>query len=316
MNTQKKYYIGVDVSKDKLDFYHPKTKSSWTVPNTPSKVKSELLKLSKQQDQIHIICEPTGGYEKCILAQAWELNIPISLVNPNRARAFAEALGIVAKTDAIDSMVLSRFGESIEPKSRIKPTALQEEMSAVTRIKDRFTRQAAAQKTALQKVSESFVRKELKTQIQNLERAIARCQKQLDTLIKSDAELFEKKRKIESIKGLGLAASTVFLSEMPELGTITDNQASALVGVAPFNKDTGTHSGKRHVRGGRHLLRRSLYMPALCATNHNPILKGFYDRLIAKGKPHHVAIIAVIRKLVRLVNRLLSDPNFEPIKQN
>jgi len=316
MNTQNKHYIGVDVSKDKLDFYHPKTKRSWTVTNTPSKVKSELLKLSKQQDEIHLICEPTGGYEKCLLAQALELNIPISLVNPKRARSFADALGISAKTDAIDATVLSRFGESITPAPRVKPTALQEKMSAIARIKDRFTRQAAAQKTALQKVTDSFVKKQLKTQIQSLERAIARCQKQLDTLIAKDSVLREKKLKIESIKGLGLAASTVFLSEMPELGAITDNQASALVGVAPFNKDTGTHSGKRHVRGGRHLLRRSLYMPALCATNHNPILKEFYGRLITKGKPHHVAITAVIRKLVRLVNRLLSDPNFEPIKQN
>lgn len=316
MNTQKKYYIGVDISKAKLDFYHPETKRFWTVSNTPTTVKSTLQKISKTLNKIHIICEPTGGYERTILNQAWNLKIPISLVNPNRARAFAEAMGIVAKTDAIDSAVLSRFGETIEPKPFYKPTPLKEKMSAITRIKDRFTRQAASQKTALKNVTDNFVKKELKQQIQNLDRAILRCQKQLDKLIESDQELVDKKRKIESVKGLGISASTVFLSEMPELGKITDNQASALVGVAPYNKDTGKQTGKRHVRGGRSLVRRSLYMPALSATNHNPILKKFYDRLIATGKPHHVAITAVIRKLVRLVNRLLSDPNFEPIKQN
>ena len=312
MNTPKKYYIGVDVSKDKLDFYDPRSTHCWTVPNTPVKIKETFFDLLEKQNNIHLICEPTGGYERTLLAQAWEQNTPISLVNAKRARAFAEALGIVAKTDAIDSMVLARFGKSIKPAPLVKPTPLQEKMSAITRIKDRFTKQLAAQKTALQKVTDRFVKKELNTQIQNLNRAVTRCQNELDALIESDKKLLEKKRRIESIKGLGQSASTVFISEMPELGTISDNQASALVGVAPFNKDTGTHRGKRHVRGGRDLVRRSLYMPALCATNHNPILKEFYDRLIAKGKPHHVAITAVMRKLVCLVNRLLADPDFEP----
>ena len=173
-------------------------------------------------------------------------------------------------------------------------------------------RQLNAERIALHKTTDSFVRKDLRSLIGILENLIRKFDKEISTLIDAQEDLKQKRQRLEKVKGVGPGVSSVLLAELPELGQIGDRQATALVGLAPMNRDSGKHRGKRSIQAGRGQVRRALYMPAMCAVRFNPILKAFYERLRAKGKAHHVAITAVMRKLICLLNRILADPNFTP----
>lgn len=307
-----KYYLGVDVCKAKLDGYDPRTGQFHCFPNTPKGVRALFEELAGGEGILQLVCEPTGGYEKALIAEAHRRGIPVSAVNPRQVRDFARAKGQLAKTDAIDARILSEYGSALEPAPQQPPSAVQEKLSAVVRRKDTLVRQLAREKNALEKVTDAFVKADLKVCIAHLERRIARCEAQLSELIEADAELRAKRDKLTQVKGIGVAAATVLIAEVPELGTISDKQASSLIGVAPLNRDSGKWRGQRTIHGGRSLVRRSLYMPALCAAHHNPILREFYQGLIARNKPHHVALTAVIRKIICLTNRILADPDFQP----
>lgn len=308
-HTNTKSYVGIDISKDKLDVnYH-----GWNKPKTFCNNSQGITKLfSSLPVDIHIICEPSGGYEKPLIAKACVLNIRVSLVNPRQVRDFARAKGQLAKTDYIDAAVLTEYGEVFKPRSLVPPSATLQQLSSTIRRKDALTRKLATEKTALGKVNDTFVKRSIKSSITHLKKLIEKCDKHILKLIASDQNLREKREKIEQIKGIGPGASSTLLAELPELGTLSDKQVSSLVGVAPINRDSGKWRGTRSIHGGRSLVRRSLYMPALCAVNHNPILRKFYQGLIARNKPHHVALTAVIRKIVCLLNRILSDPDFKP----
>ena len=311
MITTKKY-AGVDVCKSNLDVNLEG--KALSVLNKPTEVKAMLHGLLDENPNLQIICEPTGGYERLLVASCHEIGIPISVVHANKIRNYAAAKGQLAKTDEIDAESIREYGEVFKPLPDRVPSEAERQLSAAVRRKDKLTRILAAEKTTLQKITDTFVRNDLEVSIRHYKRRLAECEKQIQKLIKSDAEFQKKKNQMEQIKGVGPGVSSVLIAEMPELGTISDEKASRLVGVAPLNRDSGTWRGTRTIHGGRALVRRSLYMPALSAAMHNPILKAFYQHLRAKNKPHHVALTAVIRKLVCLINRVLSDPNFTPAK--
>jgi transposase len=308
----KKQCVGVDVSKDKLDVHERGWKKPRSFPNTPSGIKKMFSSFSQNSERMHIICEPSGGYEKIIIASAFELNIDISSVNPRQVRDFARAKGQLAKTDSIDAKILTEYGEVFRPRVLIQPTITQSQLSAAVRRKDVLVRKLASEKIASGKADDPFTVRSIKSSMSHLAKLIERCDKQISKLIESDDSLREKQSKLLQIKGVGLGSTSVLLAELPELGTLTDKQISSLVGVAPMNRDSGQWRGSRTIHGGRSLVRRSLYMPALCAARFNPILRDFYQNLIARNKPHHVALTAVIRKLVCLLNRILADPSFIP----
>ena len=198
-----------------------------------------------------------------------------------------------------------------KPVAKQKPSEVQTKLSAAVRRKDSLVRQLTREKNTKEKATDRFVKADLNAGIRNLEGRIARFEKQIQELISSDPAMSEKKRKLEEVKGIGPAASALLLAELPELGSISDKKASCLVGVAPLNRDSGNWRGQRTIHGGRGLVRRGLYMPALSAITHNPILSAFYRGLVARNKAHHVAITAVMRKLICLLNRVLADPEFE-----
>tara|TARA_R110002096_G_scaffold169222_11_gene340792 strand:- start:15 stop:971 length:957 start_codon:yes stop_codon:yes gene_type:complete len=307
-----KYYVGVDVCKDKLDLHHRQLQQPRSFANTPAGLRGLLGELKKLSEPIHIVCEPTGGYEKALLEFCFTHHIAVSSVNARQVRDFARAAGQLAKTDAIDARVLCEYGHTFHPPAAVCPSPQQVELSAVVRRKERLTAQLSREKITLQKTTDHYVKGDLRASIRFLQGRVERCQDRIKKLIEANRELKEKARKLEQIKGLGPGTSGVLIAEMPELGSISDKQASRLVGVAPLNRDSGAWRGKRSIHGGRALVRRSLYMPALCAVRFNPILKAFYERLRAKGKAHHVALTAVMRKLVCLANRILKDPLFVP----
>jgi transposase len=311
MKSSETYYIGVDISKDKIDVFTRHDHQVHTIANQLESIDRLIADLAKH-GKIHIVCEATGGYEKALLNAAFKADIPISLLNARCVRAFADAMSQNAKTDAIDAEMITRFAETKQPSPMTPPTPTQEALRALSRRQASLVTNLVQEKNAVQKVDNATVKRDIKSHIRLLEARIAKIEKELDKIITSDEESLAKRKRMESITGVGRAFSNAMLTEMPELGSLRDKQASALVGVAPFNKDSGKHKGHRIIMGGRGQLRRSLYMGAQSAARFNPVLSEFYNRLRGKGKSHHVAVIAVMRKLVCLLNRMMADPEFKP----
>lgn len=314
MKTQiEKQYVGVDVSKDKLDVHSRNWQQPKSFPNSPLGIKKIFSELTKSSDSFHVICEPSGCYEKTVVSIAHELSVDVSLVNPRQVRDFARAKGRLAKTDYIDAEILTEYGEIFTPQPLTQPTPTQVKLSAAVRRKDVLVRKLAAEKTTEGKVDDAFTKRSIRSSMTHLKKLIERCDKQISKLIDSNEDLRKKQERLQQVKGVGPNISSVLIAELPELGEISDKQISSLIGVAPFNRDSGKWRGSRTIHGGRGLIRRSLYMPALCAARCNPILQKFYQGLIARNKPHHVALTAVMRKLICLLNRILADPSFTPI---
>lgn len=310
--SEKTYYIGVDVSKAKLDLYDPRSGKYQCYPNKKTGLRRMLNQITKLPGAAHIVCEPSGGYEKLLISLAHEAALTISAINPRQIRDYARAKGQLAKTDAIDAKLLSDYGAAFQPEAQAPASPVLEELTAVVRRKEVLTRQLVREKNAYEKCSDKFVKADIRMSLNHIKKRIERCENRIKELIASDDEIKAKSERITAIKGLGPTAAAVLIAEVPELGSISDKQASGLVGVAPLNRDSGKWRGQRTIHGGRRIARRALFMPALCCTAHNPILKDFYRGLIGRGKPHHVAMTAVMRKIVCLVNKTLSDPNFKP----
>lgn len=309
---QKINYVGVDVSKDFLDVYHPAWESTRRFANSVQGLRRLLAAIAKESGLSHVIVEATGGYEKALARACGKEKILLSVLNPRQVRDFAKATGLLAKTDAIDARVLSEFGRRLEPSPRLPATPHQEQLTETVRRRDALVSIRSMQKTQLEKATDAFVRKDIQSLIVVLDKRVAKLDAQITSLIRSDAALQAKRLRLEQAQGVGPVLSSTLLAEIPELGTLTDREISSLAGLAPFNRDSGTHKGRRMIIGGRGRIRRALYMPTLCAVNRNPVLAAFYQRLIGKGKPHHVALTAAMRKLVCLLNRMLADPDFKP----
>ena len=303
------YHVGIDISKQVLDIFCPFWTKTRSFPNTKAGV-SRCLKLLKGKP--HLVCEATGGYEKTLVSIAHIHDIPLSVVNPRQVRDFARASGCLAKTDSIDASMIAGYADCFKPTPDAVPSPEHCALREAVRRRDSIVRLRSKEKGRLDRELDAFVRKDIKTLIGVLDRRIAKFDKHIDKLVLADPVMVAKKERMEEVKSIGRVVSTTLLSELPELGSMSEKQASSLSGLAPFNRDSGTMRGKRVIVGGRGLVRRTLYMPALCATRHNPILRDFYAGLIARGKPHHVAITAVMRKLVCLLNRMLREPNFTP----
>ena len=289
-----------------------------TFDNDTKGINSLFRKLKKLEadDEIQIICEATGGYEKALVRSAFKAGIAISILNPRQVRDFAKAGGVLAKTDAIDAAVITHFGETFKPKPMTPPSLTVEALQCVVRRRASLVKQRVREQNILEKTSDSFVKRDIKSSILAISKRIEKMEAQIKKLIKEDEELALKSKRMQEVDGVGPVVASTILAELPELGQIGDRQASSLVGLAPFNDDSGPRKGKRTTRGGRELIRRTIYMPTLSAIRCNPIFNDFYNRLIKKGKPHHVAAIAVMRKLICLLNRMISDPTFQLKKIN
>ena len=313
MKSSETYYIGIDISKDKIDVFTRHNNTVQTIPNRPHDIRKWIAELAKQHENLHLVCEATGGYEKPLLTTAFKAGRPISLINARCMRSFADAMSQHAKTDPIDAQMITHFAEVKQPTALVKPSDTQEALQALGRRRMSLVNRITQEKNALQKTENTTVKRDIKTSIKGLERRLLTFDKKIDELVAGDEKLNKHRERIESIKGMGRVSSNAILSELPEIGELTDKQLSALVGVAPFPKDSGKSKGKRMTQGGRARVRvrRGLFMAAQSASRFNHVLSEFYQRLRSKGKSHHVAVIAVMRKLVCLINRLLRDPKFK-----
>jgi transposase len=259
---------------------------------------------------VHVICEATGGYERALVCALHQAGIAVSVINPRQVRDFARACGRLAKTDAIDARVLADYGTKLTPRPDPVPAEGEDDFAELVKgrqdlialITEEIGRREHLRLPALLKLSMARQR-QLETQLAKLDSLI-------DAHVAANAALAAKAERLQGVSGVGRVSALTVLALMPELGTITDNQASALAGVAPLNHDSGQYRGQRHIAGGRAAVRRVLYMAALTACRCNPILTVFYKRLRENGKPAKVALTAVMRKLIILLNRLLKNPHF------
>jgi transposase len=302
-----RHYVGLDVGKNQLEYHIDDTRVGELAYNADAI--ATLIGELKQLPHPVVVCESTGGYERNVVRSLLAAGIEVCLVMPGRVRAFAYAEGLLAKTDRIDAALLRRFGQQMNPRVYVPVTAAAEELRELLDYR-RLVVEQLAELTSREEVAGTTLRSLLADHRSLLEQALLKVQQRIDAHISAVPELKDKEHRLRDIKGVGPVLAATMLAHVPELGKVSDRRISALLGVAPYANDSATTSRPRHVRGGRAIARRVLYMSAVCAARWNPILKAFYQRLRANGKPAMVAIVAVMRKLACLMNRLITDPKF------
>jgi len=299
--------VGIDVAKDKVDACIRRFKLRQTFPNNPQGRRQLIVWLRKYQVG-KAVMEASGGYEREWRNVLHNAGIEVRIVDPRRVRNFALSAGRLAKNDPIDAEMIAWFAETFSQAPGQIPDAAREELAALTKarkalvdIKIRLQAQdehAAAPELA--RKAYARVLKSLAAEIDKLEAAIS-------AKVKATPEFAERAEIIESVPGLAQATSAILIAGMPELGQVSDEVAAALIGVAPYDDDSGKRRGERSIKGGRRWVRNGIYMPCLgAATQCNPVLKAFYQRLLAKGKEPKVALVACMRKLIIILNTMLA----------
>jgi len=252
-----------------------------------------------------IVLEATGGLETRVVSALAAAQLPVVVVNPRQVRAFAQAAGILAKTDRLDAHVLAHFAAAMRPTPRPLPDAATQQLSAVLTRRQQVVDMLTAEKNRLLQQTESALRKRLRAHITWLTQELGRTEKELTQLIQQSPAWRVQDDLLQSAKGVGPVVSQTLLAEVPELGRLNRKQVAALIGVAPLNHDSGSHRGKRCIWGGRARVRAVLYMGALAAVKWNPVIKAFYERLLAAGKHKKVALTACMRKLLTILNAMI-----------
>jgi transposase len=306
-------FVGIDVSKDTLDIAVRPDGASWQTTNT-EEVFPELIARLWALEPVLIVIEATGGLERAVVSAMAQAHLPIALINPRQAREFARATGQLAKTDEIDAHDLAFFGEAVRPEVRPLPDAAVQALSALNARRQQLLEMLTAERNRL-RTALPPARPSLREHIRWLEREKDKVESELQRHIDQNLTLRRKFTLLCSVKGVGPATSFALLSHLPELGRVSRKEIAALAGVAPFNRDSGRWRGKRTTWGGRASVRSALYMAALVASKHNPVIRAFYERLIDAGKPKKVALTACMRKLLVILNAMLKngtlwDPNY------
>jgi transposase len=308
---QSPVYAGLDIAKASLQLHFQS--NSYDLPNT-ALGHAQLRKRLLAVPDVHLICEATGGYERAVVAALHSASIRVSVINPARVRQFARASGQQAKTDPIDAAVLTAFGHAFSPSLTLARSATEIKMAALVTRRVQLLELRVAETQRADTCQEPALRKLFTAWLTQMEKQITKVEALITELLATETKLAEKVRRLDEIVGVGYITAVTVLAEMPELGTLNRRQAAALAGLAPYNQDSGTWSGHRRISGGRAEIRRGLYMAALVASQRNHLLKPFYQRLIAAGKPAKVALTAIMRKLIVLMNHILKNPTFSLAK--
>lgn len=297
--------LGIDVSKEWIDAHMLPAGETWRVP-------SDAKELKTWADQLPAgitlaVLEATGGLEiqpAVALAQA---KIPTAIVNPKQVRSFAEAMGQRAKTDPIDAKLIAQFGERIQPEAKTLPDEDQADLRELLARRRQLVANKVAEQNRLGSMRSKQAQKSIKAHIQWLTKQIERINQQLDDRIKNSPLWLVKEQLFKTVPGVGPNTARTMLALVPELGQMNRRQIAALVGLAPFTRESGKWKGKRFIGGGRKDARSALYMAALTATRCNPVIAHFYRSLTSKGKPHKVAITACMRKMLTVMNAMARD---------
>ena len=299
--------IGIDVAKAELVVAARPSGAQWTVANDDAGVRALVDRLQADAPTL-IVLEATGGYELLAVGALAAAGQPVVVVNPRQVRDFAKATGQLAKTDQIDAAVLALFAERVQPAVRPLPDVAAQELDALLARRRQLLEMLQAERNRLGQVfgrGKQPVRKSLKAHIAFLERELKIADSELGQMIRQSPAWREQDDLLRSVPGVGRVVALTLLAELPELGRLSRRQIAKLVGVAPLSRDSGTLRGRRFVQGGRASVRAMLYMAALVAIKRNAVIRAFYQRLVAAGKPKKLALVACMRKLLTLLNAMV-----------
>ena len=315
MKEKSRLFVGIDISKDRLDVAVRPTGEAWQVSHDSRGINDLVEGLGKLAPQL-VVLEATGGMEMVLAGELAGSQLAIAVVNPRHVRDFACAAGKLAKTDALDAHVLAHFTEAMRPASRPLPDDASQELRALMARRRQLVEMITAEKNRL-RTAAPRIRPKVQEHIHWLEESLVDLDRDLGDFIRSSPMWQDKDQLLRSTPGVGPVLSMTLMSDLPELGALNRGEIAALVGVAPFNRDSGALRGKRKVWGGRSQVRAALYMATLVATRFNPVLRAFYQRLCDAGKPKKVAIIACMRKLLTILNVMVKhNRHWNPAIQN
>jgi transposase len=298
-------FAGIDVSKDHLDLALGEDGDVERIPNSAQGVRVLAERLSTLALQ-RVVIESTGGYERAVLDALHTVGVSVALVNPWRVRRFGEGLGLLAKTDSIDARLLARFARQVAPPETASRSPENRRLGTYASRRRQLIAIIVAEKARLEN-AEAWLRKSINEVVRLLERRVVKIDALIDEAIARDDELRANRDLIQSVPCVGPGITRTLLIELPELGTMSRKEVAALVGLAPYARDSGRKQGARRVRSGRRAPRSALYLAALNASRFHPDMKVFYDRLRAAGKPPKVALVAVARKLLTSINAIVRD---------
>lgn len=310
-------HIGVDVSKKHLDL-SPFDKGPGRIPNNPAGFQQLARRINRLSGSPIVTCEASGGYERALLLALGKARIPASLVNPGHVRHFIRSQGIGAKNDRIDARMLARFAEIRHEAGKLFLVAVDDgdrrELRELLDRRVRLKEMILSESSRLDPAPSRAVVADIRQHLRQLAVHLAKIEKAIDNWCVEHPAFDSFRERLGAVKGFGRISVLTLIAFLPELGKVSHKRAGALVGVAPYERQSGETSLKASIHGGRHRLRRTLYMAAIAASWSNPILKAFYQSLLANGKPKQLALIAVLRKMVVLANRVAADPEFVPAK--
>lgn len=299
-------WVGIDVSQAKLDIALRPAGTTWQVRNTDPGWQDLRSQLSAVVIAL-VVIESTGGMERGVVQVLQQQGIAVAVINPKRARDFSKASGRLAKTDRLDAQMLAHFGEALQPLAKPVASEAQEALSDLMHRRQQVVEMLNDERRRRHSARNRTAQADIDSHIEWLKQRLKTLDTEIDQLRQADADWQQRYDWLTSVPGVGRVVATTLLALLPELGHLTSKRLASLVGVAPFNFDSGKLKGKRHIVGGRALVRSALYMAALVAVQHNSVIAAFYERLLARGKAKKVALIACAHKLLGILNALVTQ---------
>ena len=299
-------YVGIDVAKDRLDVHLRPSGEAFAVARDGKGLEELSVRLGGLEVAL-VVLEATGGFEVTVAAALCATGLPLAVVNPRQVRDFARATGRLAKTDALDAAAIAHFAEAVRPEPRPVPDEQARALGELVTRRRQIVEMMTAERNRRKRLASRRMVKSVDRLLKALQRELSDLETDLDDTIRKTPAWRQAEDLLKTVPGIGDVTARTLIADLPELGTLSRRRIAALVGVAPFNRDSGTMRGRRTVWGGRASVRASLYMAALSASRCNPTLKRFYQRLTEAGKPKKLALTALMRKLLTILNAILRD---------
>jgi transposase len=300
------HWIGIDVGKRWLDVHVRPSGQSFRVENREAGIAELSAKLPAPDQVGRVVIESTGGYERVVALQLTHLNYPVAVINARQARHFAQAANQWAKTDRADAAILARFGEAMHPEIRPLTSEAQTQLQDLVTRRRQLVDALTAEQNRLS-VLRGVAQADVEANIAWLRERVKLLDAEIEKQINQSQTQREQQNRLQTVPGVGRVVSVTLMALLPELGTLSTRKIAALVGVAPLNRDSGQHQGKRTIFGGRSSVRQVLYMAALVAVRYNPVIQNFYQRLLKQGKPVKVALVACMHKLLTILNAMMRN---------
>jgi len=298
--------VGIDVSKDRLDAHVRPSGEAFAVARDGEGLEQLVDRLAALDVSL-IVVEATGGFETTVAAALAGAGLPLAVVNPRQIRDFARALGKLAKTDALDAEVIALFAEKVRPEPRPLASPEAQALGELVARRRQIVEMIGMEANRRRQAADKRLAKKFDRHLAFLEKELADVDADIDAGVRASPAWREKEELLASVPGVGPVTARTLIAELPELGQLNRRKLAALVGVAPFNRDSGLWRGHRMIGGGRAGVRNALYMAALAATRWNPVIRAAYRRLVARGRPKKVALVACLRRLLTILNAILRD---------